>query len=179
MTERFLVVNTPRDTEGEFVQLMSAISHQNEGRTNWKEHDDPVVVAKFIREEAGELVEEIEQEKPAIAVASEIGDVLYLTLRLCAQLGIDPRDALEMKIVRNSIKYPDSVNSSGDYQEGINHSKALYAQMGGDLAFYDAYNTLVGDATNAPEGYSVPTETLVGHNGNDPKQMTLFEFKDS
>lgn len=145
MSERFLFVDTKNETDGEFTQFMNVVAQQNENRKNWTEHDTPEIVAEFITEEAQELIDAINQDKPAIEIASEIGDVLYLTLRLCAQLGIDPRDALEMKIVRNSLKYSDTLNSNGDYQNGANRSRELYDELGGDLTFYDAYSELVNN----------------------------------
>jgi len=174
MSERFLFVETPKETQGEFATLMNVVAEQNKKRENWEAHDTPEIVTKFIVEEANELKEAVELEKTPIEIASEIGDVLYLTLRLCSQTGIDPRDAIEMKIVRNSLKYLDVLNSSGDYQQGIKQSREIYKRMGGDEAFYDAYIHLIEDIQDAPEGFTLPENSLIRLE-NEHQQQTIIQ----
>lgn len=155
MTERFLFLDTKSSQEGEFHELMETVRKQNANRENWIEHDTPEVIAGFVREEAQELKDAYDQGKSRVDIASEIGDVLYLTFKLCAQEGIDPRDALEMKIVRNSLKYPDTLNSHNGYTQGREMSRAIYKAMGGDEAFFDAFSKVLND-DNAPAGFIHP-----------------------
>lgn len=116
------------------------IHTQRQAREEWKAQT-PEQLSAGIMEEAGELLEAIQNGMPAIEVASEIGDVLWLTLGLCAELGIVPEDAVEMKIVRNAIKYPDAFLSNGwETDQAMQLSKDQYDHSGGDESFYNWYS---------------------------------------
>lgn len=155
--KRFQFLDTPREEQGEFRVLSDLIYKQNQARENF-EDEDPAQLAEFIKVESQELIDAIDQDHPAIAVASEIGDILFVTLKLCRQLGIDPRDALEMKMLRNALKYNDMSNSVGDYDEGRETGKAIYEGMGGDNAFYNAFIEIVNDPLKFVEP---PVEPLI------------------
>lgn len=155
MKERYLFLDTKSAQEGEFYTLMETVKKQNSNRENWIDHDTTPVIANFIVEEANELKEAVETNKSKVDVASEVGDVLYLTFKLCIQEGIDPRDALEMKIIRNSLKYTDTLNSNGDYTQGRETSRRLYKAMGGDELFFDAFSKILNDK-DAPIGFYHP-----------------------
>jgi len=124
-------------------QASQYIREQNEKRTLWEGNDDPEALAAMIKEEAQELVDGIQEAMVTdnvFEVASEIGDVGYLLLRLCDSLGIDLRQAVEMKIIRNSMKYPDHVLSNGrDYAAATQVGKETWQFLGGDAAFSHAY----------------------------------------
>lgn len=155
--KRFQFLDTPREEQGEFRVLSDLIYKQNQARENF-EDEDPAQLAEFIKVESQELIDAIDQDHPAIAVASEIGDILFVTLKLCRQLGIDPRDALEMKMLRNALKYNDMSNSVGNYSEGREAGKAIYEGMGGDNAFYNAFIEIVDDPLEFVEP---PVEPLI------------------
>ena len=68
--------------------------------------------------ESQELVDAINESMvtgDVFSVASELGDVLYVALRLCDELGLDPADVVEMKVKRNSMKYPDAIMSRNNF----------------------------------------------------------------
>jgi len=122
-----------------FSVLMERIHEQNEQRALWQEHDSPEILGSMIVEEAQELQEAIENVGEVFEVVSEIGDVLYLVLKLCYDLGIRPEDAVQMKILRNDLKYPADLNSHGDYPTARQQSKDVWEALGGDVAFSHAY----------------------------------------
>ena len=53
--------------------------------------------------EASEPIDNTSNDSP---IAEEIADVLSYLLRLASVLGIDPAEALALKIKKNAIKYP-------------------------------------------------------------------------
>jgi NTP pyrophosphatase (non-canonical NTP hydrolase) len=117
------------------------IIDQNHNRKRWRENDSPETLIKQIVEEALELeksAREFESTQNAeYHLVGEIGDVLYLTLKLCDELGIRPEDALELKLLRNSVKYPDHLQSNGwDYRKARETSQSLWQNLGGDNAFF-------------------------------------------
>lgn len=119
------------------------IRQQNEKRALWTGQDDPEHISKFITTEAIELQEAIQESLltgDVFSVASEIGDVLYLLYKLCDQIGIDPNQAAEMKVWRNSHKYPDHLMSNGrDYESATKVAKESWKAMGGDYAWSHVY----------------------------------------
>lgn len=95
----------------------------------------------MIRDEAQELVDAVDSfpvlQDAENQVVSEIGDILYLTYRLCLAMDIDPEEAVRMKIQRNAIKYPDHFNSNGwDYETAREKSRSFWESIGGDHAFF-------------------------------------------
>ena len=121
------------------------IGDQIEARRTWEEAG-PIHTSLLIAEETAELVDAIEMydftcEEGVMGVVSEIGDVLYTVLTLCHQLGINPDDAVEMKMVRNAFKYPDAIQNNGfNASEAKEVSKDLYSHLGGDRAFFEWYS---------------------------------------
>lgn len=112
--------------------------------------DTPEHIVQQILDEAEELMESIlnfpAKQDAEFETVSEIGDILYLTLKLCVDLGVDPVQAIEMKLHRNSLKYPDHIQGNGlGYEEARRVSKEMWKQMGGDHAFYLAYTEVYGD----------------------------------
>lgn len=119
------------------------IAQQNENRRLWSENDTPENVAAYITEEAQELEEAIQEAMitgDVFSVASELGDLFYLVEKLGQMLGIDPEQAAHMKVIRNSLKYPDHIMSNGrSYPEAVRTSKEVWSAMGGDSAFSHVY----------------------------------------
>jgi hypothetical protein len=90
-----------------------------------------------------------------------VGDVGYLFLKYQAEYGMPPQamreklgeainissrcnfsmsDAVEMKLIRNSAKYPDVfADPFSDYEQGRALSRSLWEAMGGDKTFYQWY----------------------------------------
>lgn len=133
-----------KNTLGSRLQhSIEGIRTQQANRRLWSEDDDAEKVAAMITGEANELSQAIQEALvtgDVFSVASEIGDVLYVTLRLCDELGIDPAQALDLKIKRNAMKYPDAIMSDGyNYQEATQLSKEMWKAMGGDERFSHAY----------------------------------------
>lgn len=83
---------------------------------DWDQFHSPKNLAMSVASEAGELLEVFqwlteEQSKHLTpeqkqAASDEIADVLICLTNLAARLGIDPLDAAQSKIKKNSAKYP-------------------------------------------------------------------------
>lgn len=119
------------------------VQKQQENRPQWNAETDAEFLAKFIVEEAQELVKAVMESfvtGDVFTVASELGDLLYLVHRACNELGFDPADLIEMKSVRNSMKYPDYILNNGyNRAEAVKLSKAMWEEMGSDQVFSHAY----------------------------------------
>ncbi|MBU0997614.1 MAG: nucleotide pyrophosphohydrolase [Firmicutes bacterium] len=75
----------------------------------WKEHDTPSALAKSIIIEAAELLENYQwsdEQANMENVKEELADVLLYSLAMCADLGLDPEQIIEEKMLKNNIKYP-------------------------------------------------------------------------
>ena len=75
----------------------------------WKPYDTPETLAKSISIEAAELLENYQwpgQIPNAENVKEELADVLIYTLAMVADMGLDPKQIIEEKLVKNAIKYP-------------------------------------------------------------------------
>ncbi len=114
-----------------FDQLEQIIASQAD-KPQWK--DQPVAdIVGYIGTEVEELKQAIESDEGRMHIASELADVLYLTLRLSNALGIDPLKALQMKTVRNALKYP--MGREGDYSEYSAKAKDEWKMIGDDTFF--------------------------------------------
>jgi NTP pyrophosphatase (non-canonical NTP hydrolase) len=123
-------------------ELTDKIAQQNAAREQWVGTDTPASLAHHIADEAHELLDAVENydylPEGVYGVVSELGDVLYLALKLCHDLGIDPAQAVELKLMRNAVKYPDYALSNGwDYDTAATLSRALWTMLGGDKKFYE------------------------------------------
>lgn len=125
------------------TELIKYIEHQNDNRTLWVDHDSPEKLAEMIQAEAKELIDALQESfvtGDVFSVASEIGDIRYVLDRLSLMLGIDSSQAAEMKVVRNSLKYPDHVMSNGrNFESASQVSKDAWKAMGGDYMFSHIY----------------------------------------
>lgn len=103
----------------------------------------PSELALQIVEEAHELVAEIEESLltgNAFLVAGEIGDLYLLLAQLCSDIGINPADAVQMKLLRNTWKYPDYVMNNGySGAQARTMSKEVWKEYGGDQRFSHLY----------------------------------------
>lgn len=121
--------------------LSKEVRQQNKNRKRWQESDSPYTTAQQLVEESTELVKAIDQfdvtKNAEYAVISEIGDIFYLLLKISRDLGINLEEAARLKLIRNSLKYPDHLLSNGN---GLDEAKAqardLWESLGGDNAFY-------------------------------------------
>lgn len=125
------------------------VHKQQEHRKVWQEGDDAEKIANMIATEAQELIDAVRESMltgDVFSVASEIGDLLYLSLRFCNQVGLDPADVLDLKTKRNSMKYNDAVCNNGyKPEEATLISKEGWKYMGGDYAFSHAYLHVLAD----------------------------------
>lgn len=111
------------------------IKSLNDKKEAFVKCNDPQHLTVRIKEEAQELHEEIEKEGEAFGVGREIGDVLYLAFLLCAELGFDPKDLLDITIKRNETKFPPE-RLKGDCDENaIQNLKDEWKQSGHDVAW--------------------------------------------
>lgn len=110
-------------------------------KSQWKDQP-PLDVVKYIQAEAAELTEAVEHAEDQWHIGSEIADVLYLTIRAAHALGIDPLKALQMKTVRNAMKYP--MDKEGSYDEYSAKSRQDW-KMIGDEQFFEWWEKAIGD----------------------------------
>lgn len=85
---------------------------------DWKQFHNSKDVALSMVLEAGEVMEHFQwknvEEMDEYSrthkeeIGEEIADVLYWVLLLSHDIGIDPLEALEKKIVKNETKYPEN-----------------------------------------------------------------------
>ena len=90
--------------------LTQEIAQQNQDVPYFRDSDSPEFTAQMILDEALELVKELETAfvtDDLSKVVGEIADVLYLALKLCNFLGVNPDEAIRLKVLRNQMKYGD------------------------------------------------------------------------
>lgn len=125
--------------------LTQQIAEQNEAVPLFRDTDDAFHIADMIIEEAQELVDELRSASVTddlTQVAGEVGDVLYLALKICNTLGLNPDEVVSMKIKRNAEKY------GGHSDRDI--AKREWEEKGGDAIFYQQYLLLCCDHENEP-----------------------------
>lgn len=97
------------------IQELKSIVNQFVMERDWERFHLPKNLAMSIAIEAAELMEHFQWTGTDSApdpitddspVAQEIADVLAYTLRIAEVLGVDLSRALELKMVRNRLKYP-------------------------------------------------------------------------
>jgi len=155
-------------------KLQREVLFQNESRHSWRQHDTPENLEEFILQETEELREAVDLAMigaGAFEVASELGDVFYLFIKrvfssnepvppailaavqyaeeIADLAGIDPNDAVLMKIIRNDMKYLHSFANNGyTYERSRNLSKRQWTAMGGDENFSEMYMEMADDLTD-------------------------------
>ncbi|CAG9622913.1 nucleotide pyrophosphohydrolase [Sutcliffiella rhizosphaerae] len=80
---------------------------------NWRQYHNPKDLAISISIEAAELLEGFQwiNSEEALKtnkenIREEIADVLIYSLMLCSDLGLDVKEIVEEKVVKNGRKYP-------------------------------------------------------------------------
>lgn len=151
---------------GNLGQLAWRIDLQNKNRALWEIHDTPQRLEEMFNAEAQEM-RECEDNfflKPNadFEMVSEVGDVGYLFLRYMKAFGDPPEamsrqlteainisarcnftmtQAVEMKLIRNAVKYPDSFfDATQDFDQGVRDSRSLWKALGDDEAFFSWYS---------------------------------------
>ena len=112
------------------LERLSEIIQEQNGEIPLFKRDTPESVAQMLLEEAQELVDELNEAYVTGCVwklAGEMGDVLYLLIRLSGMTGIDLCEATELKYKRNIDKY----GGQTDQQQARDEWKA----KGGDEKF--------------------------------------------
>ena len=94
-------------------------------------------------EEAQELVEELEKAfvtDDLTQVVGEVADILYLSLKMCRELGINADQLIEMKILRNEMKYHGHTDGK--------EAKEDWEKKGGDDVFYRSFLDYLANLSN-------------------------------
>lgn len=159
-------------------EMMHRVVEQTDQKKLWVDNDTPEVVADMIVEEGRELIEAIQESMlsgDVFNVASEIGDVLYLSLKLCSLLGLVPEDVVKLKILRNDLKYPNDLNSHGNYETQRRRSKDMWTAMGGDTAFSHAYLDVFSELEDEEEVN--PFAIALSQNGNGHVSHEALELE--
>lgn len=76
---------------------------------DWVRYHTPANLAKSISIEAAELLECFQWEEENYdlqAVKEELADVLNYALRMASVMGLDVKEIIEEKMVKNAAKYP-------------------------------------------------------------------------
>ncbi len=140
--------------------MKETVLQQNRLRTGWVK--TPEELASYFEEEYQEMLDataEVLIGADPLTLIQELADVyiLYVQLEemqieteeqidktlsvlfLCDEMGIDIDEAVALKTLRNTIKYPVDLLRQEDKtkEEMIKECKSLYSAMGGDRAFYE------------------------------------------
>lgn len=134
-------------------QLNEQIVEHNTHRKHFER--TPEELSHQIREEAQELVDEVNRSLvtgEVFNVVGEVGDLYILLAQFCSQLGINPIHAFEMKAIRGEMKYGDwTMNNGYTQEEAIRKSKERWEAMGGDLKYSEVYLDLIADVDDENE----------------------------
>ncbi|MBS4177646.1 nucleotide pyrophosphohydrolase [Lederbergia citrea] len=97
------------------IQILIDEINKFRDERNWRQYHNPKDLAISISIEAAELLEDFQwiSSEEALKenkenIREEIADVLIYSLMLCSDLGLDVKDIIEEKIVKNGMKYPVS-----------------------------------------------------------------------
>lgn len=155
----------PEHQRPDLLELSRRIEIQNGNRALWELHTTPESLEQMFDEEHAEMIECRDnfflKDLADFHMVSEVGDVGYLFLKYQASYGEPPKrmvtklaeaislasrcnfsmsDAVNLKLIRNSQKYPDIFSDVfNDYADGRRMSKELWEAMGGDNKFFEWY----------------------------------------
>lgn len=125
--------------EQTFQYIQRLIAEKQARKPVMEDKNTPEHTAKMIVEEAQELVDAVNEAMvtdEVWAVASELADVLYLSLYLCEKCGIDAFSLLETKCTapgsRNDLKYPEHELQNGVYEDVTARLRQEWKEKGGD-----------------------------------------------
>ncbi|WP_433959575.1 nucleotide pyrophosphohydrolase [Cytobacillus horneckiae] len=95
------------------IQILINAINQFRDERNWRQYHNPKDLAISISIEAAELLEDFQWISSEDAlneneenIREEIADVLIYSLMLCSDLGLNVKEIVEEKIVKNGEKYP-------------------------------------------------------------------------
>lgn len=112
----------------DFIKLTDMVCAFRDER-NWKQFHKPKDMALSLLLEASELAEHFQWKSDAESlgvlesrredIADELSDVLYWTLLMAHDFGVDLPKAFERKLAKNELKYPieKAKGSSKKYSE--------------------------------------------------------------
>lgn len=114
-------------------ELAERIHQLNSEKVLFADHNTFWSISRMLKAEVEELIEAADTDPDnAFAVASELGDIGYLWLWLCAESGIDPQEVVEWKSQRNQEKYPVDRLKEGDFHVIVKQLWAEWEAAGGD-----------------------------------------------
>lgn len=122
-------------------QLQHIIAEKQKTKPVMEDHNDPEATVQMIVEESEELraaMLEVMVTNEVWTIASEIADVLYLSLYLCEICGLDATELVKLKMERNDQKYPAEALQEGDYTTITAKLKEDWAAKGGDKAWSES-----------------------------------------
>lgn len=117
-------------------RLKGMVENFIEDRPTLKANNTPQRIVQLLKEEVDELSEAINGE-PRENWGRELADVLFFTLTLSSQLGIDLEEEFAEKSARNVCKYPKEYFQDGDYDEARKLSVIEWKLLNGEEWFYD------------------------------------------
>lgn len=95
------------------IQALIKVINEFRDERDWRQYHNPKDLAISISIEAAELLEDFQwiNNEQALKenkenIREEIADVLIYSLMLCSDLGLDVKEIIEEKIVKNGKKYP-------------------------------------------------------------------------
>lgn len=95
------------------IQALIKVINEFRDERDWRQYHNPKDLAISISIEAAELLEDFQwiNNEQALNenkenIREEIADVLIYSLMLCSDLGLDVKEIIEEKIVKNGKKYP-------------------------------------------------------------------------
>ena len=117
------------------LELQKIVGDFLTDRPVMQENNKPEQLFKLLRDEVDEA--EVEINDPE-AMATELADVLFLTMTLANQYGIDLERATREKTARNHLKYPAEVFSNGrTYSEARKFALDNWRALKGEATFYE------------------------------------------
>lgn len=119
------------------TMLSEFIKYQNDQKPAFKECNTPEFIVERIGDEHQELKEAIEKyPDDPFKVGSEMADIIYLSLLLCAELGFNVEDLVLWKSSRNNAKYPPEMMTDVNcFDKTAEKLKQEWAERGGDEAW--------------------------------------------
>jgi len=132
--------------ERDIRKLTSAVVEQDQSIPYFKETNTPERIADMLVEEATELVSELKTAfitDDLTQVAGELGDVIYLALKMADTLGLNADEVVQMKILRNKFKYANAINGE--------EAKRRWVEQGGDEIWYQLYLESIAIIDNEQE----------------------------
>jgi len=97
------------------------------------ENQNITKVFELLKGEVGEAEEVLDNKEK---LSQELPDILWFVATVANVMGINLYDALETKLQRNELKYPQSALQEGNYDEIMPQLKQEWKENGGDERFY-------------------------------------------